>query len=527
MNTLSRRTLLLLALFVASASAFATVQQATINSIELTNVDDDDSSEQRMLCGNGVQEDEEECDDGLLNGQGFCRLDCTLNNSGSGSESGFSSSIKSIEEIIVKPTCGNGVTEGEEQCDDGNGDNLDFCLVSCKLSFCGDGLLQAVREEQCDDGNRNDEDKCSNKCQRNFCGDRKTQKDLGEECDDGDKNGTALSECSSICKKRILEQKSSASTSSVPSQQSSVNNEKERQEKAEKQRLEQLREQAEKQRQLLEEQMRQAREQREQLQEQGTTVIDVETEPETETETEEPESALVCFDAAGNLVSDRQECAPDQEKFVGVETTVSDDDARKELRKQLLGDNAAEVRSMTLIATMEHAKERLQKLLETYDHREEVRTYLQDGIAWLDRGIAYFAAEQRSLDEVQQMVPPVKQLLAQAADIVQAESGLPDVVTAGDVTPILQKVERLLLKFRESFIALAQGGIELNKDALEKYVEAAEEFNAIANTCSVTGERCSEVHNVLELLKVAQGPLQDSLGKNPEIYQKVQEKFAE
>jgi cysteine-rich repeat protein len=55
--------------------------------------------------------------------------------------------------LPVAARCGNGVVEGEEQCDDGNDDEGDGCTAQCSLSGCGDG--QRDPEEQCDLGPEN------------------------------------------------------------------------------------------------------------------------------------------------------------------------------------------------------------------------------------------------------------------------------------------------------------------------------------------------------------------------------------
>ena len=49
--------------------------------------------------------------------------------------------------------CGNGVINPGEQCDDGTS-NSDFgeCLTTCKIAFCGDGFIYAA-QEQCDTNN--------------------------------------------------------------------------------------------------------------------------------------------------------------------------------------------------------------------------------------------------------------------------------------------------------------------------------------------------------------------------------------
>jgi cysteine-rich repeat protein len=69
--------------------------------------------------------------------------------------------------------CGNGVIEGDEVCDDGpkNG-NYAFnakdrnCNTSCNgwAPYCGDHIIQTVYDEQCDDGNNINGDGCSSIC---------------------------------------------------------------------------------------------------------------------------------------------------------------------------------------------------------------------------------------------------------------------------------------------------------------------------------------------------------------------------
>ncbi len=59
-------------------------------------------------------------------------------------------------------TCGNGIKEAGEQCDDGNQDNTDACTNICENARCGDGYTQSG--EQCDDGNTRNGDGCSALC---------------------------------------------------------------------------------------------------------------------------------------------------------------------------------------------------------------------------------------------------------------------------------------------------------------------------------------------------------------------------
>jgi len=85
----------------------------------------------------------------------------------------------------LSPVCGNGILDPGEECDDGNNVDGDGCNAECLIEFCGDGITQAGLGEECDDGNNVDGDGCSAECLIEFCGDGITQTGLGEECDDG------------------------------------------------------------------------------------------------------------------------------------------------------------------------------------------------------------------------------------------------------------------------------------------------------------------------------------------------------
>jgi len=59
----------------------------------------------------------------------------------------------------VQPVCGDGVIEGGEECDDGpNNDDAGACTTKCTEAICGDGFVQF--EEACDDGNADSTDGC-------------------------------------------------------------------------------------------------------------------------------------------------------------------------------------------------------------------------------------------------------------------------------------------------------------------------------------------------------------------------------
>jgi len=117
-------------------------------------------------CGDGIIRGYETCDDGnTISGDGCSSL-CMV-------ELGF---VCTGGPSACRPTvCGDGKVEGAEGCDLGPGKNVpgSGCSPMCQLepncsastgqctSKCGDGL---VNNEQCDDGNAVDGDGCSSTC---------------------------------------------------------------------------------------------------------------------------------------------------------------------------------------------------------------------------------------------------------------------------------------------------------------------------------------------------------------------------
>ena len=125
------------------------------------------ASSPAALCGNGVLDPGEACDDGNTVDGDACRASCE------------------------KARCGDGVLwSGVEACDDGNVDDGDACPSTCGPRTCGDGVVQAG--EGCDDGNRDDADACLTSCVPAFCGDGFVQRGV-EQCDDS--NAIATDAC--------------------------------------------------------------------------------------------------------------------------------------------------------------------------------------------------------------------------------------------------------------------------------------------------------------------------------------------
>lgn len=74
-----------------------------------------------------------------------------------------------VQPVCLTTSCGNGIVDPNEQCDDGNITGGDNCSPICRREECGNNVLDP--NEVCDDGNTNSGDGCSANCKsKETCG---------------------------------------------------------------------------------------------------------------------------------------------------------------------------------------------------------------------------------------------------------------------------------------------------------------------------------------------------------------------
>ncbi len=101
------------------------------NRYYIGNVNVGSGQVQEAVCGNSALEYGEICDDGNTVNDDQCSSDCK--NSCTSPNTWDGSKCKNTTGGNNSPTCGNGVLEQGEACDDGNNQNGDLCSADCKI----------------------------------------------------------------------------------------------------------------------------------------------------------------------------------------------------------------------------------------------------------------------------------------------------------------------------------------------------------------------------------------------------------
>jgi cysteine-rich repeat protein len=169
-----------------------------------TETGSDTTSDPDPTCGDGVVDPGEPCDDFNVSNTDACLNTCELASCGDGyvqdgvedCDDGNTEAGDGCSDTCVHEVlCGDALVEGDEQCDDGNTADDDDCTAACSSAVCGVGFVWTDMEG-CDDGNADDGDACPSSCEPASCGDGYVQ-DGVEACDDGNLDDT--DECLSNC----------------------------------------------------------------------------------------------------------------------------------------------------------------------------------------------------------------------------------------------------------------------------------------------------------------------------------------
>jgi cysteine-rich repeat protein len=190
---------------VDSDSVGTTMTSSASTSASSTDPSGVDSSESGgdAVCGNGVREDDEECDKGEeTDDSRACTSTCRhsrcgdgLVGPGEGCDDQNDVDDDDCSNACIARSCGNGVVDEDmdEPCDPSAPIGGVLCTPACTINECHDGYQLGI--EDCDDGNTDDTDGCVADCKIASCGDTFVHEGV-EVCDDGnDENTDACVQC--------------------------------------------------------------------------------------------------------------------------------------------------------------------------------------------------------------------------------------------------------------------------------------------------------------------------------------------
>jgi hypothetical protein len=157
-----------------------------------------DSTGGTPTCGDGVVDDGEDCDD--AGESATCNDDCTaaacgdgVTNAAAGEACDDAGRSATCNADCTSAGCGDGVVNAAagETCDDG-GESA-ACNDDCTAASCGDGVVNATAGETCDDGGETAA--CNVDCTAAACGDGIFNATSGEECDDAGRSAACNVDC--------------------------------------------------------------------------------------------------------------------------------------------------------------------------------------------------------------------------------------------------------------------------------------------------------------------------------------------
>jgi cysteine-rich repeat protein len=156
-----------------------------------------------QVCGNGITEPGEVCDDRNVDACGTCNANCTAaNGTVTGCIGGFGCATNgdcasgTCSSGECSSVCGNGLLEPGEACDDGNVDACGVCNADC--SAVNSTVTGCTGGFGCTDDGDCASDVCSSGACTSICGNGVQEPD--EACDDGnvDACGTCSADCSAV-----------------------------------------------------------------------------------------------------------------------------------------------------------------------------------------------------------------------------------------------------------------------------------------------------------------------------------------
>jgi len=270
----------------------------------------------------------------------------------------------------------------------------------------------------------------------------------------------------------------------------------------------------------------------EQRSQDSSTVIEPVIVPESFQE------ALGCFTDGGDWTVDRDLCAESQNQinFIreqaekesrpdAVPPEQTEDDGTLEIRiSERFEDEAIRSRRRSeLISVIQEARTKIESLVGREGISEETKTYFVQSAQWFSDAQEYFSSDERSDLDISRMITATQETLSNVTTLVQNERIVP--TGNANITSIVERTERLLKKFFQSFTEIGQTGEPLDQTAVDSFIEAQTRFDSLKAPCLERNEGCENIDAVLELLSKAKRFLEEGFEKHPDARAKVEAMF--
>jgi|GEM_PF-6390855 hypothetical protein len=274
----------------------------------------------------------------------------------------------------------------------------------------------------------------------------------------------------------------------------------------------------------------------------------------------DPQVSLGCFTREGEWTQDRLACASDQEHHHRtLKRTLEEEPSRREEFEERIppivldalpaivlpperilsleeGLKGAEIwfldtgkreeQRRAVAAAIMGAQENFVKLQDIVPLPAYAKDYLTLNVRWLQGAETFAKDPVRTPQELETVAQTVKEVIGNAASILQSVDGLPR-GPAPDITSITGRTERIIQVLPNALLFLIQEGVRFSEEVVSRYLEAARSFGEVKPACERNRDACVHLSTTLDHLEHIKTLLEEAItnaGK-PELRDRIEEMF--
>lgn len=247
-----------------------------------------------------------------------------------------------------------------------------------------------------------------------------------------------------------------------------------------------------------------------------TTRTDSSLPSKDEDETDTPN--LGCFRADGTWTKDRNECDTNQSRHLQtvrptdspvpsgpVITDVRNErDVRRKIEEKFFTDDVRMQQLDELLRPATDAIGRLNLLLAKDVLPAEAEATVQQTVDWLQQIQISFSEGNQSMEDIREKAEEVRTRLEQIAQLIATalqSQGTPVVTTPNRPDSVLTKLDTIFDVMPAAFSLMQQQGVTVPNAALDGYLDAQRQYDAVKTSCMLNSNECSKLSQVISLLE--------------------------